>query len=150
MSSDSTPYNLLLEADPSINKVNRHLSKGKCFVSIYSSEIVGIIIINEKNTHENEIVNLAVLEKFRGKGIAKKLIKYAVDYSRNKGKKSIFVGTGNSSLNQLALYQKCGFRLDHIIINYFIENYDHDIIENGITCVDLVMLKKSIINIKGI
>jgi ribosomal protein S18 acetylase RimI-like enzyme len=50
------------------------------------------------------------------------------------------VGTGNSSIGQLALYQKCGFRITGIDYNYFIRHYDEPIFENGIPCRDMIRL----------
>ncbi|MBM7603608.1 ribosomal protein S18 acetylase RimI-like enzyme [Metabacillus crassostreae] len=134
----------MLEADPSKEIVDNYLLKGSCFVMVYKEDIVGVVIITEVSQYENEIVNLAIQEKYRGKGLAKQLINSACDYSRKKGKKFIIVGTGNSSINQLALYQKCGFRIDYVKRNYFLENYTDLIVENGIPCLDMVMLKKII------
>nr|MBP6562703.1 hypothetical protein [Neisseriaceae bacterium] len=54
---------------------------------------------------------------------------------------TVFVGTANSSLNQLGFYQKAGFRLSHIVPNYFIDHYPDPIIENGLRALDMVYLK---------
>lgn len=54
---------------------------------------------------------------------------------------SIEIGTGNSSIQELALYQKCGFRLKEIIHDYFVDNYDEPIFENSIQCRDMVLLQ---------
>ena len=69
----------------------------------------------------------------------KKLINEVKQQAVNQGVKTLIVGTGNSSLSQLGLYQKCGFRLDHIIRDFF-KNYPEPIFENGIQCIDMVML----------
>ncbi|TXC91482.1 GNAT family N-acetyltransferase [Metabacillus litoralis] len=144
LNNDHVPYKLLLEADPSKEMVDNYLLEGSCFVVVYKEDIIGVMIITEASQYENEIVNLAIKEKYRGKGLAKQLITSACDYSRKKGKQSVIVGTGNSSINQLALYQKCGFRIDYVKKNYFLENYAGSIVENGIPCLDMVMLKKII------
>lgn len=52
----------------------------------------------------------------------------------------LMIGTGNSSINQLALYQKCGFRVIGVERDFFINNYDEPIFENGIQCVDMIRL----------
>ncbi|EAW7004505.1 N-acetyltransferase, partial [Listeria monocytogenes] len=42
-------------------------------------------------------------------------------------------------------YQKNGFRMQHIIPNYFTENYPNQTItENGIVCLDQIILLKEI------
>lgn len=144
LNSDQVPYKLLLEADPSKEKVNIYLLQGNCFVAVYKEEIVGVMIIIETSQYDNEIINLAILEKYRGNGLAKKLITFGLDFSLKQNKKFVNVGTGNSSINQLALYQKCGFRIDYVKKNYFLDNYADSIVENGIPCIDMVMLKKII------
>lgn len=82
---------------------------------------------------------MAVDESHRGKGIAKELILKAQSYAKEMGAFSIIVGTGNSSLAQLALYQKCGFRMQRIRVDHFLK-YPEPIFENGIRCVDMVVL----------
>lgn len=57
---------------------------------------------------------------------------------------TLVVGTGNSSFDQLALYQKCGFRMKGIIEDYFIEHYEEPIFENGIQCRDMIRLSLKI------
>ncbi|MBZ5748858.1 GNAT family N-acetyltransferase [Metabacillus rhizolycopersici] len=141
---EPVPYGLLLEADPSREKIDGYIDKGICFVAEKNHEVVGIIIIVSLEETVDEILNLAVRKEYRGKGIAKKLIEFAVNSSVSRGKLELLVGTGNSSLDQLAFYQKCGFRIDTIKKNYFIENYREVIIENGIRCMDMIMLKRRI------
>jgi ribosomal protein S18 acetylase RimI-like enzyme len=141
---EPVPYGLLLEADPFREKIDEYIDKGICFVAEKNHEVVGIIVIVSLEETIDEILNLAVGKEYRGKGIAKKLIEFAVNSSVSRGKLELLVGTGNSSLDQLAFYQKCGFRIDTIKKNYFIENYREVIIENGIRCMDMIMLKRKI------
>ena len=60
--------------------------------------------------------------------------------AKKLGTMNLEVGTGNSSFSQLALYQKCGFRISHIQSDFF-TSYAEPIIENGIHCVDMVYLR---------
>ena len=64
--------------------------------------------------------------------------------SKASGYKTIEVGTGNSSIGQLALYQKCGFRITSIDRDFFIRNYEDDIFENGIWCRDMIRLSQDL------
>ncbi len=50
------------------------------------------------------------------------------------------IGTGNSSVNQLSLYQKCGFRITGIEHDYFTKHYEEEIVENGLLCRDMIRL----------
>lgn len=58
-----------------------------------------------------------------------------------KGSHSILqVGTGDSPLT-IPFYEKCGFVKSHTIKNFFIDNYEHPIIEGGIQLTDMVYLR---------
>jgi ribosomal protein S18 acetylase RimI-like enzyme len=81
-----------------------------------------------------------VREAFQGRGIGKKLIQFAMDQAREKNAKTIEIGTGNSSVGQLLLYQKCGFRITGIDRDFFIRHYPEKIYENGIQCRDMIRL----------
>ena len=82
------------------------------------------------------------LPDFRKKGYGRKLIefvcqKYKKDFS------AVQVGTGDSPLT-VPFYQKCGFVKSHVVKNFFIDNYDHPIIEDGVRLVDMIYLKKTL------
>jgi hypothetical protein len=68
----------------------------------------------------------------------------AVHRAKRNGYKTIEVGTGNSSIGQLALYQKCGFRITGIDRDFFIRHYEEDIFENDIQCRDMVRLSQDL------
>lgn len=87
-----------------------------------------------------EIANIAVYPEFQGKGYGKVLLLDAIENARSNGFTTIKICTGNSSIKQLALYQKCGFRMAHIDCDYFIHNYPEPIFENGIQCFDRIHL----------
>ena len=63
---------------------------------------------------------------------------------RLRGGSYIEIGTGNSSLNQLMFYQKSGFRMKEIWVDFFTKNYEEPIEENGIPCLDMVRLYKAL------
>ena len=56
------------------------------------------------------------------------------------GAREVWIGTGNSSISQLALYQKMGFRIAGVDVDFFTRNYPEEIIENGIHCRDMIRL----------
>ncbi|MGB8002320.1 MAG: GNAT family N-acetyltransferase [Anaerobacillus sp.] len=133
------PYHLLLDADPSLAHIEDYLKKGYCFVARENQEVIGVYVLLKKNNTTVEIMNIAVKESYRGKGIGKKLIRHALEKAVEFGGGNVEIGTGNSSLSQLALYQKCGFRITGIIEGFF-EDYPEPIIEDGIHCRDMIRL----------
>ncbi|HBD95759.1 MAG: hypothetical protein A2015_04190 [Spirochaetes bacterium GWF1_31_7] len=92
-----------------------------------------------------EIMNVSVKEEYQNKGIGKKLIMYSVEYIKtNREIKTIEIGTGNPGVIQMLIYQKCGFRIVGIDFDYFREYIDHEIIENGIECRDMIRMRMEI------
>lgn len=136
---DAMTFELLLLADPSRNVVEDYLHRGICFVC-KADEIVGIYILIKTRPNTMEIVNIAVRESMQGKGIGRKLIFHAISVARGEGIKTLEIGTGNSSLHQLGLYQKCGFRITGVDKDFFTRHYEGEIVENGITCRDMIRL----------
>lgn len=53
----------------------------------------------------------------------------------------MFVGTGDC-FSTLSFYKSCGFKESHRVKNFFIDNYDHLIIDDGVQLVDMVYLKR--------
>ena len=142
--NEKLPMNLLLLADPSETSIEKYIHKSKVFVAIEDTLIVGVYVLMEMAPGKAEVMNVAVAESHQGKGIGKALVQHAIKSARLLGMESIEIGTGNSSIQQLALYQKCGFRLKEINHDYFIDNYDEPIFENDIQCRDMVRLQISL------
>ncbi|MGD6886784.1 GNAT family N-acetyltransferase [Staphylococcus shinii] len=141
-SIDDTPTDLLLLADPSKNLILEYLKNGECFIYKENDETLGCYVLQEINKNKIELVNIAVLESKQGLGIGKKLLANAFDYAKDKGYKEIEVGTGNSSIGQIAFYQKMGFRMCEIDIGFYDRNYTEKIYENGIPCKDMIRFTK--------
>ena len=93
-----------------------------------------------KSELENvEIKNIAVFPEYQGVGYGRALIEFIIrEYN---GSYSVLqVGTGDSPLT-IPFYEKCGFVKSHTIKNFFIDNYDHPIIECGVQLTDMVYLQ---------
>lgn len=138
------PFDLLKLADPSERQINSYITTGNCYIAKIDSKIVGVIILNKIDSNTIEVKNIAVRKSEQGKGIGKILLKYAEKISQELEYKNLIIGTGNSSIGQLALYQKSGFEIDKIEHNFFLNNYDEPIIENGIQCKHMIILKKKL------
>jgi ribosomal protein S18 acetylase RimI-like enzyme len=140
--ADIVPYYLLLSADPNKELVDEYLKSGECFVAKNgNNEIVGEYVLIRKSDEIFEIMNVAVDPDYQGKGIGKALILDAISRAKDYCAQKIEIGTGNSSFPQLALYQKCGFRIVGVYKNFFVDNYPEKIFENGIQCLDKIMLE---------
>jgi len=131
--------NLLLLADPNREAVMLYIRSADILVARDEKKLIGVGVLVKNNDH-HELRNLAVVASYRGRGVGIRLIQEIKALARKRGASILEVGTGNSSLLQLALYQKSGFRMHSIEQNYF-GTYPEPIIENGIHCLDLVRMQ---------
>lgn len=134
------PYDLLNISDPSIESINEYVDRGICYVAYKNGIIIGIYILIKTRPLTLELVNISVEESYQGAAIGKQLLYSAINISKKSNAKVLEVGTGNSSISQLAFYQKCGFRIASVDKDYFKKYYKEKIIENGIECIDMIRL----------
>lgn len=141
---EDPPMKLLLLADPSVNHVQEYIQRGQCYVAELEEDIVGVYVLLPTRPGTAELVNVAVDEEFHGQGIGKQLVNHAVQSARSLGFATIEVGTGSTGVVQLALYQKCGFRMTSIDRDFFIRHYNEEIYENGMRLYDMVRLSQDL------
>lgn len=135
------PYHLLNLADPSDKAVKDYLERGECYIaSNDSKEVIGVYVLLRTRPFTIELVNVAVDEAHRGNGYGRKLVEHAIEQARLDGFEVLEVGTGNSSTNQLALYQKAGFNITSIDYDFFRKHYSEPIWENGIECRHMIRM----------
>ena len=137
---ESLPLELLLEADPSERLVRAYCLDGHCFIAEQQQVIIGVFVLLALDDKTVEIKNVALSENQRGKGLGKSLVLAALEEARKLGFRGVEIGTGNSSFSQLALYQKCGFRMKSIDRDFFVHHYDKPIFENGLQCRDMIRM----------
>lgn len=91
-----------------------------------------------------EVVNFAVDENEYHQGAGKRMMHHVLAKAKEYNYQAIRVGTGNSSIGQLAFYQKCGFRITSIDPDFFIRNYNTAIYEYDIQCRDMIILSQAL------
>lgn len=138
------PYELLLLADPSKDRIDAYLPKSDIYIAAEKEQTVGVILLFPLNNETIEIKSIAVKPAFQGKGIGSYLLKNAIKIATLKKQKSICIGTANSSTGPLYLYQKPGFKITAIKSYFFIKNYPEPIYENGLQAKDMLILTKAL------
>ena len=136
------PYRLMLDADPSWNAISKYLAFSEIHIGLFNHEIIASIVLYMPDKDTLEIKNIAVDERFQEKGIGRMLLVYATRISIKKEIRTMMIGTSNASISQLYLYQKAGFEMTEIKLNFFAYNYPEPIYENGIQCRHMILLKK--------
>jgi ribosomal protein S18 acetylase RimI-like enzyme len=132
---------LLLLADESEEVVNDYIDEGEMFSIQYEENLAGVILFIFHPGQIVEVKNMVVIEDFRGKGLGKTVLNMAFEVYRDRGLVKMIVGTANSSIANLAFYQKAGFRMTEIKRGFF-EKYPTPIYENGIRALDMVMFER--------
>jgi ribosomal protein S18 acetylase RimI-like enzyme len=138
---DAIPSDLLLLSDPSEEVIAEYIHQSTQFVARLNGRIVGALLLLETRPRTMEIMNISVYEEYQNKGIGKRLIHEAIDYARESRIKTLEIGTGNPGVGQMMLYQKCGFRIVGVELDYFRKNHAERIYENGIECRDMIRMR---------
>ena len=141
-SDEPVSYGLLLDADPSWTAVSKYLAFSEIHIGLLKGEIVASIVLYMPDADTLEIKNIAVDEKQQERGIGQLLLEHATRIAINKNVRTMIIGTSNSSIGQLYLYQKSGFEMTEIKPNFFLDNYPEPIFENGIQCRHMIVLRK--------
>jgi len=129
---------LLLLADEQENMIDRYLEQGTMYV-LNDNGIIAVCVVTDEDNKALEIKNIAVKPEFQRMGYGKAMLDFIT-----KKYKDIYdiiqVGTGEVPV-VVTFYEKCGFIKSHKIKNFFTDNYDHPIFEDGIQLVDMIYLK---------
>ena len=132
---------LLLLADEQESMIDKYLERGELF-ALYDNELKSVCVVTRESSDTCELKNIATYEKWRGMGYGSKLIQYIGAFYKDKYK-TMIVGTGDVP-SIIQFYEKNGFHLSHKIHNFFTDNYDHAIFEDGVQLVDMIYLKKEL------
>lgn len=132
---------LLLLADEQEDMVERYIERGTMYV-LADDGVKCECIVTDEGNGVLEIKNIATIPEFQRKGYGKALIDFLA--AKYKGQYALIqVGTGDSPLT-IPFYEKCGFVRSHIMKNFFVDHYDHPIVECGIQLIDMVYLQRKI------
>jgi ribosomal protein S18 acetylase RimI-like enzyme len=139
--NDAIPTDLLLLSDPSEEVIAEYIHQSIQFAARLDGKIVGALLLLETRPRTMEIMNISVYEDYQNKGIGKQLIHKAIDHAKESKIKTLEIGTGNPGVGQMMLYQKCGFRIVGVELDYFMKNHAERIYENGIECRDMIRMR---------
>ncbi len=134
------PRELLLAADESPLAVADYIGRGRCYGAFLSGRMVGEYVLLHTRPVTAEVVNIAVEPALQRQGIGSALLRHAVAEARAAGFRKLEIGTGNSGFGQMALYTRCGFRMEWIDRDFFALHYPEPIVEEGIPCRDMVRM----------
>ena len=129
---------LLLLADEQESMIKKYLYRGDLF-ALFDDDLKTVCVVTQEKEGIYEIKNIATYEKYQGKGYGSRMIEYIIDNLKYIGKQ-LLVGTGESE-RIIAFYQRFGFKYSHTVKDFFIDNYDHEMYEEGKQLRDMIYLK---------
>lgn len=132
---------LLLLADEEERMIDRYLERGRLFV-LSDPEVKTVCVVTDEGDGVAEIKNLATAPEAQRQGYGRRMVANVAALCRGRFL-TLRVGTGESPLT-LLFYEACGFRRVGVIENFFLDHYDHPIIEAGKLLRDMVVLEMSL------
>ena len=129
---------LLLIGDEQESMIDRYLERGDMFV-LYDNGVKAVCVVTKEDTDIYEIKNISVYPEYHRRGYGRRLIEYIAGYYDDCS--VLLAGTGDFPSTVL-FYESCGFEYSHCVKNFFTDNYDHPMYENGVLLKDMIYMKK--------
>lgn len=130
---------LLLQADPCMETVDRYLETGEMYVLFDSDEPVCECVLWERNSREIELKNLATQPHRRRQGHASHLLREMFHLCAGLYAK-MYVNTCGAE----TFYESPGSRYGYTDAGFFTRNYPEPVIDNGVQCIDMVYLVREL------
>ena len=127
----------LLLADEQEDRIDRYLQRGEMFI-LTDPEVKAECVVTREGDGVYALKSIAVYPEAQRRGYGRALIDFAL--SRYPDCQTLLVGTWNVP-DVLRFYQRYGFREFQRVRNFFTDNYDHPIIDDGIQLQDMVYLR---------
>jgi len=133
---------MLLDADEGEARIRAVLLDPACtaYASWLGDQLVGAAVVRWEEKDPGEILYIEVAAALRGRGYGKQIIRALQEELARRGGRSLLVGTANAALENIAFYQKCGFRMSEIRRDYF-SYIQPPVLEHGIVLRDMLVLR---------
>lgn len=137
---------ILHEAEEDDERIRAAFRDPACVVYAASVDgtLVGAAVVRWEEREASEILYIAVLAAERGKGYGKQIMATLQAELPAHGR-ALLVGTANSSLENIAFYQKCGFRMFEVRRDYF-AYIQPPLQEQGIIMRDMIVFRYDLLS----
>jgi GNAT superfamily N-acetyltransferase len=129
------------EAEDSEALLASYIDLGRLWVArTPDGEAVGHLQAVPRETGLWEVTNTAVAETSRRLGVGRALLERALEEARSAGVDRVILATATADIGNLRFYQRCGFRMTHVVPDAFDElhGYPPGIVVDGIPMRDQV------------
>lgn len=136
---------MLLEADEGEERIRAVLLDPACtaYAAWLDDQLIGAAVVRWEQGDASEIIYIEVAAALRGRGYGKQIMQALKDELLRRGGRSLLVGTANAALENIAFYQKCGFRMYEVRRDYF-AYIQPPVMEHGILLRDMLVLRYDI------
>jgi ribosomal protein S18 acetylase RimI-like enzyme len=130
---------ILHDAEEDDERIRNALRDPSCqaYAALAGDEPVGAAVVRWDDREPSEILYIAVAPAQRGLGLGRQIIVAILDELPAHGR-VLRVGTANSALDNIAFYQKCGFRM-HSVKRDFFDYIQPPLREHGIVMRDMIV-----------
>jgi GNAT superfamily N-acetyltransferase len=111
----------------------------RTYAALVDGEPVGAAVVRWDEAEPGEILYVAVAAAHRGQGYGRQIIA-AIQAELPAHGQTLLVGTANCALDNIAFYQKCGFRMYTVKPDHF-AYIQPPIRENGIVMRDMIVFR---------
>jgi ribosomal protein S18 acetylase RimI-like enzyme len=122
--------------------IDLYLERGELFALYDDGNLKSICVVTQESDDVCELKNIATYEQWQRKGYGGRLIGHIFSYYQGKFK-ILLVGTGDVP-RALRFYRRNGFEISHRVKDFFTDNYDHPMVEDGVLLADMVYLKREL------
>jgi len=133
---------LLLLGDEQESMIDRYLEEGEMFALLENGKLRTIAVVTKEPKRVFELKNIATAPAYQRQGYGSKMIQHLLAYYHGRGR-LLQAGTGAGS-STTAFYEKCGFHAGKTVKDFFTDNYDHPIMEDGIQITDMVYYQREL------
>ena len=133
------------EADDSPELLDSYIDLGRLWVArAAGGEVVGHLHVVPRGEDVWEVTNTAVVESQRGRGVGRALLEGAVEEAGAVGVRRLILATGAADIGNLRFYQRCGFRMTHVVRDVFTpaNGYPPGLEVDGVPLLDQVWFER--------
>lgn len=108
------------DAEDSEAALAAYLDHGRVWVALTPSrEVIGHLQAVARDESVWEVTNMAVTASLQGHGVGRALVERVVHEARSLGARRVIVATASADTGNLRFYQRCGFRMTHVVRDVF-------------------------------
>lgn len=130
---------LLLVGDEQESQVRKYIDDGRMYAAFRDGVAVAVVLVVRLSGNRWEIKNIAVDGTVRRMGLGRRMMEYVESVCGPR--QVLSVGTGEAP-RTLAFYRECGYVESHRVPDFFVDNYDHPVVDDGVLLKDMVYFVK--------